>query len=139
MFDDASKLLTRVLKLGALLVGAIALVGSLVGFMVAGVSGVLAALVGSLAAFMFMTLTVFSIFMGAKLQIGGFMGLVLGGWLLKMVLFILLFVYLNGADWLTSSARPMVFFTIVAAVISGLVLDTWIVSKARLSPNVKLP
>ena len=139
MFDDASKLLKRVLKLGGLLVGAIALVGSLVGFMGAGVSGVLAALVGSLAAFMFMSLTVLSIFMGAKLQIGGFMGLVLGGWLLKMVLFILLFVYLNGADWLTSSARPIVFFTIVAAVISGLVLDTWIVSKARLSPSVKLP
>ena len=139
MFDDASKLLKRVLKLGALLVGTIALVGSLVGFMLAGVSGVYAALAGSLAAFMFMSLTVLSIFMGAKLQIGGFMGLVLGGWLLKMVLFILLFIYLNGADWLTSSARPIVFFTIVAAVISGLVLDTWIVSKARLSPNVKLP
>jgi len=39
---------------------------------------------------------------------------------------------------LSSQARPIVFFTVVAAVIGGLVLDTLIVTKARLSPQVKV-
>ena len=67
------------------------------------------------------------------------MGLVLGGWLVKMVLFMILFTYLNQADWLTQAARPIVFFTVVLGVVFGLILDVWIVSKARLSPETKLP
>jgi len=64
---------------------------------------------------------------------------VLGGWLIKVVLFLVLFSMLNQADWLTREARPVVFFTVVASVLLGLALDTWIVSKAKISPAVKLP
>jgi hypothetical protein len=73
---------------------------------------------------------------GSKLGLGGFLAMVLGGWLLKMVLFLVIFSLLNRAEWLTLEARPVVFFTIVAAVIGGLVLDTWIVTKARLTTAV---
>jgi uncharacterized membrane protein YeaQ/YmgE (transglycosylase-associated protein family) len=71
--------------------------------------------------------------------LAGFLGAVLGGWLLKMLLFLVAFPVLNRAEWLTREARPIVFFTIVTAVIGGLILDTRIVSKARLSSDVKLP
>lgn len=137
MFDDLKSVMVRVLRLGALLVLGITVVGSGIGFLVAGVPGVLAALAGGAAAFVFTALTALSLLLGSKLGLAGFLGVVLGGWLVKMVLFLVLFSVLNRADWLTFDSRPVVFFTVVAAVLGGLVLDTLIVTKARLAPAVK--
>lgn len=139
MFDSLSTVMARVLKLGSLLVLAIALLGSLVGFLVIGTSGVYAALIGSGAAFLFTALTALSVLIGSKLNLAGFLGAVLGGWLLKMVLFLIGFSMLNRAEWLTRESRPIVFFTVVAAVIGGLVIDTMIVSKARLTATEEKP
>ena len=139
MFDDLSSVMKRVLTFGTLLVLVIVVLGSLIGYFVAGVPGVLAALVGGLAALAFTGLTALSVLVGARLNLVGFLGAVLGGWLLKMLLFLVAFTVLNRAEWLSREARPIVFFTIVTAVIGGLILDTRIVSKARLSADVKLP
>jgi hypothetical protein len=139
MFDSLSTVMARVLKLGSLLVLAIALLGSLVGFLVIGTSGVYAALIGSGAAFLFTALTALSVLIGSKLNLAGFLGAVLGGWLVKMVLFLIGFSMLNKAEWLTRESRPIVFFTVVAAVIGGLVIDTMIVSKARLTVTEEKP
>jgi len=139
MFDSLSTVMARVLKLGSLLVLAIALLGSLVGFLAIGTSGVYAALIGSGAAFLFTALTALSVLIGSKLNLAGFLGAVLGGWLVKMVLFLIGFSMLNKAEWLTRESRPIVFFTVVAAVIGGLVIDTMIVSKARLTATEEKP
>ena len=139
MFDSLSTVMAKVLKLGSLLVLAIALLGSLVGFLVIGTSGVYAALIGSGAAFLFTALTALSVLIGSKLNLAGFLGAVLGGWLVKMVLFLIGFSMLNRAEWLTRESRPIVFFTVVAAVIGGLVIDTMIVSKARLTATEEKP
>ena len=139
MFDDLNSVMRRVSWLGALLVSVIAVVASVVGYFLAGTSGIFAAWAGSAAAFLFTVLTILSVLFGARLKIGGLLAMVLGGWLIKMVLFLVIFSYLNRAEWLVSEARPIVFFTVVAAVIGGLILDTWVVSKARLSPELKLP
>jgi len=139
MFDSLSTVMARVLKLGSLLVLAIALLGSLVGFLVIGISGVYAALIGSGAAFLFTALTALSVLIGSKLNLAGFLGAVLGGWLVKMVLFLIGFSMLTRAEWLTRESRPIVFFTVVAAVIGGLVIDTMIVSKARLTATEEKP
>jgi hypothetical protein len=139
MFDSLSTVMARVLKLGSLLVLAIALLGSLAGFLVIGTSGVYAALIGSGAAFLFTALTALSVLIGSKLNLAGFLGAVLGGWLVKMVLFLIGFSMLNRAEWLTRESRPIVFFTVVAAVIGGLVIDTMIVSKARLTTTEEKP
>ncbi len=139
MFDSLSTVMARVLKLGSLLVLAIALLGSLVGYLAIGVSGVYAALIGSGAAFLFTALTALSVLIGSKLNLAGFLGAVLGGWLVKMVLFLIGFSMLNRAEWLTRESRPIVFFTVVAAVIGGLVIDTMIVSKARLTATEEKP
>ena len=139
MFDSLSTVMARVLKLGSLLVLAIALLGSLVGFLIIGTSGVYAALIGSGAAFLFTALTALSVLIGSKLNLAGFLGAVLGGWLVKMVLFLIGFSMLNKAEWLTRESRPIVFFTVVAAVIGGLVIDTMIVSKARLTATEEKP
>ncbi|MEN9970716.1 MAG: hypothetical protein RL146_17 [Actinomycetota bacterium] len=136
MFDDLKSVMQRVLKLGSLLVLGVTVIGSIGGFLVAGTSGLLAALAGGAAAFAFTALTVLSLLFGSKLNLGGFLGVVLGGWLIKVLLFLVLFSSLNRADWLTLSARPVVFFVVVAAVIGGLVLDTLVVTKARIAPSV---
>jgi len=137
MFDDLRSVMLRVLKLGTLLVVGVTVLGSAIGFIVAGMPGVFAALAGGLAALAFTALTALRLLLGSKLGLGGFLGVVLGGWLVKMVLFLVLFSVLNKADWLTASSRPVVFFTVVAAVIGGLVLDTLIVTKARIAPSVQ--
>jgi hypothetical protein len=139
MFDSLGTVIARVLRLGAVLVGVIVLVGSLVGYLVAGQSGVLAALIGSGAAFLFTALTALSVLIGSKLNLAGFLGAVLGGWLVKMVLFLIGFSFLNKAAWLSHESRPIVFFTVVSAVIGGLVIDTMIVSKARLTATEEKP
>jgi hypothetical protein len=139
MFDSLSTVMARVMKLGSLLVLAIALLGSLVGYLTIGLSGVYAALIGSGAAFLFTALTALSVLIGSKLNLAGFLGAVLGGWLVKMVLFLIGFSTLNKAAWLTRESRPIVFFTVVSAVIGGLVIDTMIVSKARLTATEEKP
>ncbi|MBJ7280279.1 MAG: hypothetical protein JHD31_00165 [Rhodoluna sp.] len=139
MFDSLGTVIGRVLRLGAALVAAIGIVGSLVGYLLTGLPGVYAALIGSGAAFLFTALTALSVLIGSKLNLAGFLGAVLGGWLIKMVLFLIGFSFLNKSDWLTRDSRPIVFFTVVSAVIGGLVIDTLIVSKARLTATLDKP
>jgi hypothetical protein len=135
MFDDLKSVMLRVLKQGTALVVVITVVGAGVGYLVAGNSGVLAALAGGLSAVGFTGLTALSFLVGAKLPLTGFLGAVMGGWFLKIVLFIVVFGLLNRAEWLTSEARPIVFFTVFAAVIGGLIIDSLIVAKARIAPS----
>jgi hypothetical protein len=137
MFDDVKSVMQRVLKLGALLVLGITLIGSGVGFLVAGNPGVLAALAGGLSALLFTGLTVLSVLIGSRFSLTGFMGAVLGAWFVKMVLFLVIFGFLNRAEWLTVESRPIVFFTVVAAVIGTLILDSLVIAKARLAPVVQ--
>jgi len=139
MFDSLGTVISRVLRLGAALVAAIGLFGSSVGYLLTGLPGVYAALIGSGAAFLFTALTALSVLIGSKLNLAGFLGAVLGGWLIKMVLFLIGFSFLNKSDWLTRDSRPIVFFTVVSAVIGGLVIDTLIVSKARLTATLDKP
>jgi hypothetical protein len=133
MFDDLKSVMMRILKQGTALVIGITVVGAGIGFWVAGTPGVWAAFAGGLAAVVFTGLTAISFYIGSKLSLTGFLGAVMGGWFLKMVLFLVIFSLLNRAEWLTSAARPIVFFTIFVAVIGGLIIDSLIVAKARIA------
>jgi hypothetical protein len=101
------------------------------------------ALLGTLIAVVFMGITGASIllanrFAGSDVFVGAFFGIVLGGWLLKFILFIVLVVALRGADWLD----PVVLFlAIVAGVIGSLVVDVLVVARSRLpyASDAKLP
>jgi hypothetical protein len=135
MFDDVKSVMIRVLKQGSALVIGITVIGAAVGYLMADISGVFAAFAGGFAALFFTGLTALSFFIGSKLSLNGFLGAVLGGWLLKLVLFLVIFSALNRAAWLTSEARPIVFFTLFAAVIGGLIIDSLIVAKARIAPS----
>jgi membrane-bound metal-dependent hydrolase YbcI (DUF457 family) len=63
---------------------------------------------------------------------------VLGGWLLKFIVFIVLVVLLRDADWLDTT---VLFLSLVAGVIASLVVDVLVVAKSRLpyASDVELP
>jgi hypothetical protein len=129
MVDSTASLYKKALGMSAILVLVIGLFGSAIGFMVAGAPGVMSALIGSLVSLGFSALTIFSIWFGAKLPLAGFYGLVLGGWLIKVLLFAVVLAILQDADFISG---PVFFFAVVTSVLGGLAIDSWVVLKGRL-------
>ena len=129
MSKASSNLFGRVLTLGSVLIGAIAVLGGLVGFLVAGTPGLTSALIGAALTLVFVTTTALSVWLGGKLPLGGFFGVVLGGWLFKIVGFALVIGALKGADFING---PVLFFTLVAAILGTLAVDSVLVLKARI-------
>ena len=129
MSKAISGLFRRVLIQGSLLTAAIAIVGGGVGFAVAGQPGLISALIGAALALGFVSLTALSVWLGGKLPLGGFFGLVLGGWIVKLVLFILVIGALKGAEFING---PVLFFTLVASILGTLAVDSLAFLKARI-------
>ena len=106
MSKEFNNLFRRVLVLGSSLIAAIAMIGGLVGFLVAGLAGLTSSLIGA-------GLT-----------------LVFGGWLVKVIGFVLVIGSLKGADFING---PVLFFTLVAAILGTLAVDSILVLKARIT------
>ncbi len=122
-----------VLKYGAYLALGIAVVGAVLGGLFAGWVGVTSAVIGTLMALVFLSITALSIlianrFIGSELFVGIFFGIVLGGWIVKFVLFIVLAVLLKGQPWI----NPVVLFlSLIAGVLGSLVVDMVVVFRSR--------
>ena len=120
-----ASVLGRALVYGAILTVGIAVIGSLVGYLVAGIPGLVSALIGAGLTALFMGFTALSIVLASRVTKGEpsstlFFGIVLGMWLLKFVVFIVILVLLRDQPWID----PLVmFFAILAAVIGSLVVD----------------
>jgi hypothetical protein len=127
---NTNDLFKLVLKQGTLLAAAIAALGAGMGFLIAGENGTNSALIGALVAFLFNGFTAFTVWLGGKLPLGGFFGLVLGGWLVKIVLFMVAMMWLKTLDWIHG---PTLFFAIVASILGGLTIDALAVNRARLT------
>ncbi|PJJ61589.1 hypothetical protein [Compostimonas suwonensis] len=140
---SAIPILKRALLYGAILTAALAIVGSIVGFLVAGVPGLVSALIGALMTVVFFGLTAATILLATRVSKGqiistGFFAIVLGGWLVKLLIFLGIVVILGR----TSFIDPMVFFvSIVVAVIGSLVVDVLAFVRARVPyvSDVSLP
>ncbi len=126
--SSSRQVFARALRLSALLVGAVALIGSGLGYLFAGTNGVISALIGAGISLLFSGLTILSISLGSRLPLGGFYGLVLGGWLLKLVLFAVLLGLLRQAEFVSG---PVLFFALVGAILGGLGIDSYVALKAR--------
>ncbi len=133
MATSSTQVFTKALKLSAILVVAVAAICSLVGYLLVGTDGVLTALLGAAIALVFTSMTILSVLFGARLPLGGFYGLVLGGWLLKVVLFGVLLAVLQRMDFIHG---PTLFFAIVLSVLGSLGIDSWVVLRARI-PTVE--
>jgi len=126
---SADQLFKKVLGQTAFLTGLIASLGSLAGYFVEGMNGVVSALIGAGLAFAFGALTVVSMIIGRKLSLAGFFGVVMGGWLIKLIGFAFLARSLQGAEFING---PVLFLTLVAAILGSLVIDSIAVLSARI-------
>jgi len=130
----AIAVLKRVLAYGGILAGAIAVVGSGIGFLVAGSNGLLSALVGTAMSFVFLGITAGSILFANRstrsdMFSPAFFGIVLGGWLAKFIVFLVLVFVLKDQPWVDN---VVLFLSIVAGVIGSLVVDLLVVARARI-------
>jgi hypothetical protein len=137
-----SPILTRALRYGGILTLAIAVVGSIIGWLVAGQAGLVSALIGAGITAIFMAFTAVSIMIASKVarteeSVMLFFGIILGSWLLKFVVFIFLMVVLREQPFID----PIIMFvSILAAVIGSLVVDVLAYVRSRVPyVDVELP
>lgn len=112
----------------------IGMVAAVIGALLGELAGMLGALVGAGVGFALLGLTPVSIMWGFKLGKGdvlspGFFSAVLGTWLVKFVVFLAAVFWLGDQTWLDST---ILFVTIVASVLAGLVTDLVVVAKSRM-------
>lgn len=113
-----------------LLVSAVIIVLAVaVGYLVAGMPGVWAALVGGALSLAFTGATAGSLYLVAGRSPELLQIVMLGGWLVKMALVILLLTWLQGQ---TFYHRGVLVATIVVAVVAALAVETVTVVKARI-------
>lgn len=139
----STPVLKDVLKYGLILALAIAIVGALLGGIFAGWIGVTSALIGTVIAAVFLSITALSIlianrFIGSDLFVGLFFGIVLGGWIVKFVLFLVLAILLRDQPWINPT---VLFLSLIAGVIGSLVVDMIVVFRSRVPyvSDVSLP
>lgn len=140
---SSNPVLRRILLYGGLLALAVAVVGGLLGWFTGGSRGLVGALLGAAMAFAFLAVTAASIlaanrFYGTDAYLTAFFGIVLGGWLLKFVVFLVLLILLKDQPWI----NPLVLFlSIIAGVLGSLVVDAIVLFKSRMpyASDVVLP
>ncbi len=121
----SATILGRALVYGAILTVAIAVIGSLLGYLVSGTNGLVSALIGAVLTALFMGVTAASILVASRVTKNDassvlFFGVILGFWLFKFIVFIVIIALLRTATFVD----PIVMFiSILVAVIGSLVVD----------------
>ena len=133
----------KTLIYGCYLALGIAVIGAILGGIFAGVPGVVSALIGTAMALVFMGVTAGSLlianrYAGNEAAIGAFFGIVMGGWLLKFIVFLVLVFVLKDQAWLNN---VVLFLSIIAGVVGSLVVDVIVLAKSRVPyvSDVALP
>ena len=140
---SANPIFKSVLKYGALLALVIAVVGGVIGFLVSGTNGLISALVGTAIALVFTSLTAATILIANRYQgtpmFGAiFFAVVLGSWILKFVIFLVLIIVLKDQPWV----NPLVLFLcVIAGVLGSLIVDVVVIARSRVPyvSDVTLP
>lgn len=134
---SSNPLLRTTLLWSAVVTAGLAIVGAIIGYAVAGTSGLWSALVAVLLAAVFLGLTAGTILVanrwyGDPLYTPIFFGAVMGGWIVKFALFIVVLFVLRGAPWLNGT---VFFVALVVSVIASLAIDVVVMLRMRV-PHV---
>ncbi|WP_298041099.1 hypothetical protein [uncultured Microbacterium sp.] len=140
---SSTPVLRAALVWGSAIGGTAVVVAGIVGWLVAQWPGLWSGVLGALIGVIFPAMTAVSILIAnrwfgnpAFLQI--FFGIVMGGWLIKFILVVVLLLTLARLDWVV----PLVFyFALVATAVVSLVVDLMVMSKIRIpaASDVELP
>jgi len=138
---SSSLVMRRVLVWGAILAAGIAVVAAPLGFLAAGTPGLVGGLLGAAMGLVFMGATAGSILIANRFASSDaypavFLGVVMGGWLLKLVLFLIVTVLLRDQPWLEPSVLGL---TLIVVVIGSLVVDVLVTVKGRMPVVSDLP
>jgi hypothetical protein len=134
---SSTPILRRTLIVSGIAALALAVVAGGIGFAVAGAPGLWSGLVGVLLTMLLLGVTAGSIlfanrWFGDPLYVQFFFAIVLGGWLVKIGLFVVVMLLLGRQPWVVPQ---VLFLSIVAGVVVSLVIDALVVMRMRL-PNV---
>ena len=131
---SSTPILRRVLAYGALLALVIAIVAGAIGGLVAGFPGVVSGLVGPAMALVFLGITAASIlfanrFTGREFFVVAFFAIVLGSFLVKFVVFLVLAIVLRDQPWVVPT---VLFLSLIAGIVGSLVVDVLVVLRSRM-------
>jgi hypothetical protein len=131
--NSALPVLKNTLKYGSLFGLALTVVGAGVGFLAAGTTGLVSGLIGAVMAFLFLGVTAASILLAARLAHGDFLNpvffiVVLGGWLLKFAIFLVLLILLKDQPWIDNI---VLLLTVIVGVVGSLAVDVTVVARSR--------
>jgi len=131
---SSSPVFRTTLLWSAVATGILAVAGSIVGFLVAGASGVSSALIAIVLAAVFLGFTAASILIanrwyGDPLYVPIFFGAVMGGWLLKFVVFLVVLFLLRGQPWLNTT---VFLVALIVSVVVSLVIDVVVMVRMRI-------
>jgi len=140
---SSSRIFRTTLVWSAAATAVLAVAGAVIGFAVAGADGLWSALVAVVLAAVFLALTAGSILItnrwyGDPLYVPIFFGLVMGAWVVKFVVFIVVLLTLRGQPWLNGT---VFFVALVASVVVSLVIDVVVMTRMRVphASDVTLP
>jgi hypothetical protein len=138
---SSSLVMRRVLIWGAILAAGIAIVAAPIGYAVAGLPGLIGGLLGAAMGLVFMGATAASILVANRFADSPayqtvFLGVVMGGWLLKLVLFLIATVLLRDQPWLEPSVLGL---ALIGVVVGSLVVDLVVVARSRVPAVSDLP
>ena len=126
-------ILKNTILFGGLLAIAIAVIGSIIGFLVDGSVGLVSALIGAAMAFVFLGVTAGSILLANRIANSDFLNplffiTVLGGWLLKFAVFLVLLFVLKDQPWINN---VVLLLTVIVGVVGSLVVDVVVIARSR--------
>jgi cytochrome bd-type quinol oxidase subunit 1 len=131
-FDTITTVLSRALLLGAAGALVIGVGTGIVGLVIGGAGGLWSGLVGAVLSILFLGITAIGILGAGRLARGDSlvaMAVLMGGWFLKLVVFVVAMVAIGRQPWVVPG---VLLASIVGTVLVTLVVDCVVVARARI-------
>lgn len=140
---SSNPILRSTLIYGGIVAAVLAIVAGGVGFAVDGQRGLVSGVIGIAISAFFLGLTAGSIlfanrYRDSDVYIPVFFGIVMGGWILKFVIFFAVAFILRDQEWI---APTILFVSLIVGTLATLVVDVFVIAKSRMpyASDVKLP
>lgn len=140
---SSTPVLRTTLLWSAITTALLAVVGAVLGYLIGGTDGLWSALAAVVLAAFFLSLTAVSILIanrwyGDPLYVQIFFGLVMGAWVLKFLVFIIVLLVLREQPWLDG---PVFFVALVVSILASLAIDVVVMMRMRIphASDVILP